>query len=286
MAIGTYANLGNRAVIDVGGDDALSFLQGLITNDMEHVSETQAIYAALLTPQGRFLHDFFIIEYLGRFMVDIDAQHAAAFIKRLNLYKLRARVEISDITSHWAVCAIIPENKQIQIATDLDKGPIFQDPRHEKLGLRAIVAKGNDYWAELKEISELEYDSLRISLCIPTTGHELIPEKSFLLDYGFEELKGVDFDKGCYVGQEVIARMKHRSLVKRRLFLIETSVELNAANQTEIMSDEIIAGEVLSVSTNHATALLRLDLVAKGGLTIGGTPITPKLPAWVKHCAP
>ena len=282
MSIGTYANLGNRAVIDVGGDDALSFLQGLITNNMEHVSETQAIYAALLTPQGRFLHDFFIIEYLGRFMVDIDAQHAAAFIKRLNLYKLRARVEISDITSHWAVCAIIPENKQVQIATDLDKGPIFQDPRHEKLGLRAIVAKGNDYWAELKEISELEYDSLRISLCIPTTGHELIPEKSFLLDYGFEELKGVDFDKGCYVGQEVIARMKHRGLVKRRLFLIETSVNLNAANQTEIMSDEIIAGEVLSVSTNRATALLRLDLVAKGGLTIKGMPITPKLPDWAK----
>ena len=282
MAIGAYANLGNRAVIDVGGADALSFLQGLITNNMEHVSETQAIYAALLTPQGRFLHDFFIIEYLGRFMVDIDAQHAAAFIKRLNLYKLRARVEISDITSHWAVCAIIPENKQVQIVTDLVRGPIYQDPRHEKLGLRAIVAKGNDYWAELKEISELEYDSLRISLCIPTTGHELIPEKSFLLDYGFEELKGVDFDKGCYVGQEVIARTKHRSLVKRRLFLIETSVELNAANQTEIMSDEIIAGEVLSVSENRATALLRIDLVAKGGLTIGGTPITPKLPDWVK----
>ena len=282
MAIGTYANFENRAVIDVSGDDALSFLQGLITNDMEHVNETQAIYAALLTPQGRFLHDFFIIEYLGHFLVDIDAQHAAAFIKRLNLYKLRARVEISDITAHWAVCAIIPENKQVQIATDLGKGPIFPDPRHEKLGLRAIVAKANDRWAELEEISELEYDSLRISLCIPTTGRELITEKSFLLDYGFEELNGVDFDKGCYVGQEVIARMKHRKLVKRRLFLIETSAELSATNQNEIMSGDLIAGEVLSVSENRATALLRIDLVAKGGLTIGGTPITPKLPDWVK----
>jgi len=282
MAIDTYVNLEDRAVIDVSGDDALSFLQGLITNDMDHVNETQAIYAALLTPQGRFLHDFFIIEYLGRFLIDIDAQHAAAFIKRLSLYKLRARVEVSDITALWTVYAIIADNKQIRIPKTKSNGPIFKDPRHAKLGYRSIAPRGSTFLSGTKEISGLEYESLCVSLCIPRTGRELIPEKSFPLDYGFEELNGVDFKKGCYVGQEVIARMKHRGLAKRRLFLIETSADLNAGNQNKIMSGDLIAGEILSVNGNRATALLRLDLVAKSGLTMKGMPITPKLPNWAK----
>lgn len=195
--------LENRAVIKISGEDAKSFLQGLITNDVEKAVGEQAVYSAMLTPQGKYLFDFFIYDSGdGSLLVDCEAARKDEFIKKLKMYKLRAKVEIEDLPD-WKVYA------------DDEQG--VADPRLDGvLGKRLLTS---DPQSEDGEFSE--YETVRIENVIPDST-DFIPEKSFILQYRFEDLGGVDYQKGCYVGQEVTARTHYKGTIRKSLFKVES----------------------------------------------------------------
>lgn len=288
MSLKIHVPLADRGVISVSGNDARDFLQGLITNDIEKVSETAAIYAALLTPQGKFLHDFFITLYKDKFLLDCEAARIPDLIKRLTMYRLRAKVEITDETGTFAVGVMLAhgdadENAEAGSAKIRFDGVSYTDPRHAGLGERTIRLIDEDDTFPTDEAvlanNRAEYDAKRIALGIPDSGADLVPEKSLPLEVGFDELQGVDFQKGCYVGQEVTARMKHRSLVKKRLFPVSYDGDLTPG--TAVKSGDIDAGELHSARNGKGLALLRLDLVEKGGLSADGIEVTPEKPDWM-----
>tara|TARA_Y100001970_G_C14258651_1_gene877656 strand:- start:1072 stop:1950 length:879 start_codon:yes stop_codon:yes gene_type:complete len=284
-----HCPLYDRGVVSVAGDDAREFLQGLITNDIQKVTEDSAIYAALLTPQGRFLFDFFIVEHQECFLLDCEIARIPELIKKLTMYRLRAKVEILDMSERFSVGILLDTNGSDIFAGEVG-GPLdfdgvcYTDPRHAGLGERTIHLINEDasFPADKFLVSNCraEYDSRRIMLGIPDSINDLIPEKSFPLETGFDELNGVDFQKGCYVGQEVTIRMKHRNLVKKRLFPVEFDGDL--AQGAIVKSGDIAAGQIHSTQRGHGLALLRLDLVGKGGLTSNGVSINAQKPNWMR----
>lgn len=273
-----YLLLRNRAVIALSGADARAFLQGILTNDIDLVSPNRAIYAALLTPQGKYLHDLFVAELDGRLLLETTSARVDDLLKRLMMYRLRAKVEISDETADWQVAALLPGNGTAGTAEGWLGGIAFGDPRHANLGDRAIVPAGIDISAHgLLPTTDSDYESLRLSLGIPGPD-ELLPEKSMPLECGFDELNGVSFTKGCYVGQEVTARMKHRNLVKKRLFPVE--IEGTAVPGAAVLADGVTAGEIYSARDGKGLALLRLDLASRDDLSADGAVIRPHKPDW------
>ena len=289
MSLNIHVPLADRGVVSVSGEDARSFLQGLITNDIEKVSETTTIYAALLTPQGKFLFDFFIVEYKERLLLDCEAARIPDLVKRLTMYRLRAKVEIAGESKAFSVGATLSteesetagERGAANIRFD---GVSYIDPRHAGLGERTIrlIEYEDTFPADEAVLAKnrATYEAKRISLGIPKSGTDLIPEKTLPLEAGFDELNGVDFEKGCYVGQEVTARMKHRGLVKKRMFPVTFEEEL--ASGTAVKSADVNAGEILSAGNGHGIALLRLDLVNKNDLSAGGVRVTPQKTDWIE----
>ena len=237
------AVLNNRAVIAIGGDPAEqeAFLQDLLTNDVSSGAQDRLVYAALLTPQGKFLADMLISRDAGgAFALDVAEPLADGLIKRLSMYRLRRPITIerADI----AVCAFW--------AADAPPEDAQTDPRHAELGWRRYGASdgvGND-----------DYDLHRLSLGIPEAPHDLVPNDTFVLEAGFEGLSGVDFQKGCYVGQEIVARMKHKTELKKgyRTVVVDGSTEPGA---TLLNADGKPAGQLYSNRDGQGIALLRLD---------------------------
>lgn len=288
MGLKIHVPLADRGVVSVSGEDAQSFLQGLITNDIEKVSKTTAIYAALLTPQGKLLHDFFIVEHKDRYLLDCDVSRIPDLIKRLSMYRLRAKVDIADESATFSVGIMLePDGAastgEAGAAKTRFDGVSYIDPRHAGLGERTIRLIDEDDTFPTDETvlssNRAEYDARRIALGIPDSRADLVPEKSLPLEVGFDELNGVDFQKGCYVGQEVTARMKHRSLVKKRLFPVTFDGDL--APGSSVSAGDIVAGEIYSARTGSGLALLRLDLAEKGDLSVDGVDVTPEKPGWM-----
>lgn len=289
MDIKIHLPIAERGIVAVSGEHARGFLQGLITNDIERVSPDTAIYAALLTPQGKYLHDFFIVEHQDRFLLDCSASEIPDLLKRLTMYRMRSKVEIADESDKWSVGVMLDpgDANAAQLpgtAKTRFDGVSYIDPRHTRMGERTIrkIDADDTFPTDSAQLDKNRraYDALRISLGIPDTGTDLIADKSMPLESGLDELHGVDFNKGCYVGQEVTARMKHRNLVKKRL--IPVAIDGNISAGTIIKSGDIDAGEIRSVIDGHAIALLRLDLVEKGGLTADGATVTPQKPDWAE----
>lgn len=287
MKMKVHVPLAGRGIIAISGDPAADFLQGLITNDIGRVSPTMAIYAALLTPQGKFLHDFFIVRHKDRFLLDCKRDRIPDLIKRLTMYRLRSKVEIVDESDIWEVGVMLaadePGDEQpAGTAKTRFDGVSYVDPRHAGMGERTIrlIDADDTFPTDTVQLEKnrATYDALRVSLGIPETGTDLIVDKSMPLESGFDELHGVDFEKGCYVGQEVTARMKHRHLVKKRLFPI--TYEGSISPGATVKSGDVEAGDVRSALDGGGIALLRLDLVEKGGLTVEGVAITPEKPDW------
>ncbi len=273
--------LEDRAILEVSGEDARAFLQGLITNDIEKVSATEAVYAALLTPQGKYLFDFFIVANGDALWLDCEAAGRETLRRRLAMYRLRAKVEIDAGLDH-EVHAAIGDNA-LAAARQIDTALSFADPRIAGLGARAIVApaaRPDLTGAGLRAGARADYDRLRIRLGVPDGSRDLVPEKSFLLENGFEALNGVDFEKGCYVGQEVTARMKHRALVRKRL----VPVRIEGAAPPEgapVHRGEIEVGEMRSSSGALGLAMLRLEAIAAAGpLRAGPARLTVERPEW------
>ncbi|HMI97406.1 MAG TPA: hypothetical protein VK479_12905 [Micropepsaceae bacterium] len=276
----TASILENRALIALNGSEARDFLQGLITNDMEACREGHAIYGALLTPQGKILFDFFVVANgESRWLLDCAASRVGDLAKRLSLYRLRAKVEIvprPDLT----VAAIWNESGAIAAKTDM---VMFPDPRLRDLGIRMIGAR-----AALEEatrnMSPGDYDSHRLKLGVPDSA-DLPSDQVFALDAGFEELNGVSFKKGCYVGQEVTARMKHRASARKRFLTAEIAGEIPAGTPVEAEGREL--GTLASGKDGRALALVRLDRLedAEGKhapITAAGRQVILRKPEWLK----
>ncbi|MGH1418440.1 MAG: YgfZ/GcvT domain-containing protein [Hyphomicrobiaceae bacterium] len=270
--------LSDRGVLLISGSDAAAFLQNIITSDLDNVTAGQAIYSALLTPQGKILFDFFLIPAGEAFLIDAPASEIPALLKRLAMYRLRSDVEIADVSKAFVIEATWAGMRPTQ-----DLEPIlYQDPRHRDLGQRAIVTRAQQEAGETdgaKEDPNLifnatlqAYDAHRIDLGIPQGGKDFKFGDVFPHDALLDQLHGVSFAKGCYVGQEVVSRMHHRATARKRIIRV---VAANNASLPEA-GTEITAGaaKIGKLGSSHASsglALVRLDR-AKEAIE-AGTPI-------------
>ena len=227
-----------RKIHEITGSDATDFLQGLVTNDITRLGQG-LVYAALLTPQGKYLADFFLARRDGAILLDADADLAPGLIQRLTMYKLRADVDIA------------PSDLQVFRGTGPAPEGALPDPRHPDMGWRRYGEEGGD--------DGTDFDAIRVAHCIPETGIELTPD-TFILEAGFERLNGVEFRKGCYVGQEVTARMKHKTELRKGLRTVR--IKGRAAVGTPITADGKPAGTLFTQSGDRAIAYLRFDRAA------------------------
>ncbi len=251
--------LKDRAVIKISGEDKDNFLQGLITNNIEKLKNEKAIYACILTPQGKYLHDFFVINSGNHYLIDCNSERISDLKKKLVMYKLRSKVEITD--SDYSVTA----------STDSESEISFLDPRDKRMGYRNIVVKPAD-----KDDSYNEYEEKRIRLSIPDSTKDLIQDKSFPLQNNMEELNAVDFNKGCYVGQEVTARTKYRGVIRKKLYAVESNEILPEAGSPVTLDNRQI-GEMRSSLKNIGIAQLEIEEVENSAdkrLMTGGAIIT------------
>jgi len=244
-----------RGVFTISGPERKEFLQGLISNDIARLTPEQPLYAALLNPQGKYLFDFLLIERGDQILVDVDLAQSDALMKRLSMYKLRRDVTLQP--SDHKVTVIWGEGDVPAMA--------IADPRNEALGWRSYEHLDSN-------ASLADYDAHRIKLGIPMSGKELVENQSYILECGFETLNGVDFKKGCYVGQEVTARMKHKTELRKGLVrvLLDGDVETG----TQIYANEKPVGTVHSVAGTYAIAYLKFGKVAEAKLTAGNAVLT------------
>ncbi|HEX3675165.1 MAG TPA: hypothetical protein VHU87_12905 [Rhizomicrobium sp.] len=263
--------LDDRAVIALSGPEARGLLQGLITNDIERLAPGIGLYAALLTPQGKILFDFLVTEGDAAVLIDVARDSRNALLKRLKMYRLRAKVEIEA-------------RDQLGVYAGLDDWPAslgvsFADPRHAALPRRTLGAI-----AEMPADagSAAEYLAGRLALGIPE-GADFGSDKMFALDAGLGELHGVSFEKGCYVGQELTARMKHRGTARKRLLLVDGRGALPLIG-TPVMAGAREIGEIAATYGTRGFALVRLDRLEEAGdaaIDAGGVTIGVVKPSWL-----
>lgn len=238
-----------RRMISVTGPDRVEFLQGLVSNDVSRAP----IWAAMLTPQGKYLVDFLIVPQGEALVVDVDARLADDLLRRLSMYKLRSKVDLAIM--------------DLNVARGTGPAPegAIADPRHAALGWRLYGAADGD--------DGTDFDAIRVAHIIPETLIELIPNETFILEAGFDRLNGVDFRKGCYVGQEVTARMRHKTELRKGL--VNVGIEGAASPGTPIlMADGREAGTLYTQSKDRAIAYMRFDRMVEG-LTAAGAKILP-----------
>jgi len=281
----SIARLPDRAVLRVSGPAAGAFLQGLVTNDVEKVTETRAVHAGLLTPQGKILFDFFIIADGESFLLDVAQDNAAALAQRLGFYKLRAAVEITP-EPDFAVAACwgaLPQPPTGIIA--------YADPRLPELGVRLLVSAAANLSAlGCAAASESDYHARRIGLGAPEGGRDYGYGDAFPHEAMFDQLDGVDFKKGCFVGQEVVSRMEHRGTARKRIVRIEGEGPLPESG-TEITAGPAAVGTLGSVSGTSGLALLRLDRAEEAKtrgdqLRAGDVVVTFAVPSWARFKTP
>jgi folate-binding protein YgfZ len=277
--------LPSRAVLRIGGADARKFLQGLITSDIGKVQGADAVHAGLLSPQGKVLFDFFLVAEGDGFLADVAREKEEELLKRLAFYRLRAAVEISaDPSRQVAACW---GGKPAQPGGAI----VYADPRLPALGYRAFLAQGASP-AELgcEAASEQDYHAFRIGLGVPEGGKDYAFGDAFPHEALFDQLHGVDFNKGCFVGQEVVSRMEHRGTTRKRIVPVEGAAPLPAPG-TSIEAAGAPIGTLGSVSGTSGLALIRLDraedAVARGEtLAAGGVGIALRRPAFVRFAVP
>jgi folate-binding protein YgfZ len=286
-----YATLPQRGVLEVAGEDRVAFLQGLVSNDVAKADPSRAIFAALLTAQGRYLHDFFILALGEVLYLETEQDRLADLKKRLSIYKLRAKVTLAEASERFTVAAAWGPEALAKLALPTDAGAAtafvggiaYVDPRLAEIGARFLLPRGNESAIEARGFARADaaaYDRHRLALGVPDGSRDLVPNKSILLENGFEELNGVDFEKGCYMGQELTARTKYRALIRKRLVPVSVAGPLPAPG-TVVMAGEQEAGEIRSGADGMALALLKLDALA-GPLVAGGARLTAQKPGWLK----
>lgn len=262
MTTPTVARLSSRAVIAVSGPDWRSFLQGLLTQDVETLAPGELRFAGLLTPQGKLLYDLFVAGTEDGALLDVQADQRDALIQRLTIYRLRAKVTLE--TSDRPVLAVFG-------GAVAGEG-LYADPRLPALGARA-------YDARPANADEDAYDAHRLALGVPGPA-DWGQEKTYPIEANFDLLAGIDFKKGCFVGQETTSRMKRRGTIKNRMLPI-TFDGPPPAFGAEVLAGELRAGEVLGGREGRALALLRLDRIDGEALTVEGRPVRVERPDWI-----
>jgi tRNA-modifying protein YgfZ len=293
VSVNFCALLEDRGVVSVRGPDAHKLLQGILTNDLDALNSQEAVFAGLLSPQGKVLFDFIISRdppiaeaapSPENFLIDVAREHTQALVKRLSLYKLRAQVTISD------------ESEQLNVLAMWGSDPCFvcllgyKDPRLAALGLRGIGKRHDMGCSNGTTASSEDYHAHRIALGVPEGGRDYTFGDAFPHEALFDQLHGVSFTKGCYVGQEIVSRMEHRGTARKRIVPVEAQGPLPAAG-TDIKAGDVTIGALGSSSGSHGLALLRLDRVsefaAKGvPLTTGDATLSVKIPHWATFSLP
>lgn len=268
----TRAFLENQSRIAVNGPDAHEFLQGLITTDLDTLQPGAAAPGALLTPQGKIFFFFLISKESDGFSIEIESSEAATFTKRLTLYKLRAKVEISAAEATGTIALWDEPAPQ----------GALKDLRFEKAGIDLYRLPGNSEFAGGGDRGA--YDALRIDACIPEPGADFALQDAFPHDVLFDKSGGVSFKKGCYVGQEVVSRMQHRATARRRVVRVEADRALPASG-SELTAGAKSLGQLGTVAGSKALAIIRIDRAGaaiSGGVQIcaGDIPVSVTLPAW------
>ncbi len=282
-----------RGVIALAGPDRTALLQGLISADMAALGPAHALWGALLTPQGKYLHDFMLAIAGERLLLDCDADRRDDLLKRLKVYRLRSKVEISDVSDEigvhvaWgdgaAACFGLAETAGA--ACEWQGGAVFVDPRRLSLGLRLFLphegaAAALDA-AGLTLCEAAPWHRLRLGEGIAEGGRELVPDKGLLIESGFDELGGIAWDKGCWMGQELTARMKYRALVKKRLLPVTLSGP-PPLDGTAILQEGREVGELRHQVSGQGLALLRLEALQKQApLTAGDALVEVTIPEWI-----
>ena len=278
------ALLTDRSVLRVTGEPARGFLNNLVTGDIETLTPGAARYTALLTPQGKIIADFFVIEGPaddgGGFFIDCPKALAADLAQKLNFYKLRAKVTIESIDALSVVAAWDDQATTPQAITEY--GLVYRDPRLAALGLRAIVAtdQANDAAADLGAtlVDASDYDAHRIALGVPRGGIDFIYGDTFPHDADLDKLNGVDFKKGCFVGQEVVSRVEHRGTARNRIVPVAFD-EHPAQDGVAVMAGDKTVGTMGSSAGKQGLAMLRVDRAAEAidagiPLSAGGIALT------------
>lgn len=297
-----YALLDDRGIVAIAGDDRRTFLQGLISNDVRRADGERAIYAAFLTPQGKYLHDFFVVELAGEGLVlDCEADRSGDLLRRLRPYRLRSKVQLEERGADWQIAAVFGDGFAAPLglsdgdpgaATVFAGGVAYFDPRLAAAGARVILPRAGAaetlQAAGLSAAAPSEYDRHRLALGLADGSRDMTVGRSILLECGFDELHGVDWDKGCFLGQELTARTKYRGLIKKRLVPVLVDGPLPPRG-TAVVDEGHEVGEIRSGAGKQALAMLRLEAVAeciaKGEescwFAAGEARIQPRIPSWL-----
>ena len=274
--------LGDRAVLRLSGNDCASFLQGLVTADVAGLAVGGAGWAALLTPQGKILFDFLVLEQGDGYLLDCAVPQLEELRKRLAFYKLRAAVSIEPLSGKRVVA--LPPDASLDSATAI----VFADPRISEMGNRAIIS--DDYSSTVGDDGAAAYRARRIALGIPDTIEDIGSGVLFPHEANLDQLGGVSFSKGCYVGQEVVSRMEHRGTARKRIVPVEGEAPLPASG-ANLEADGVPIGTLGSVSGKFGLAMIRLDraeaaLAAGTTLTAGGVKIALRRPSFARFAVP
>ena len=296
MSLMSFCWLPQRGVLSVSGMERRSFLQALVSNDVNKVSATSSIYAALLTPQGKFLHEFFITEIEECLLLETESARLDALRTQLTRFQLRAQVSLTiplelavAVAFGSGITAALNLGNTRNMCRLMGRGIAYIDPRLPEGGIRFIGTK-DTLVNTFKEIGCCEvgcatYEKVRLTYGLPDGSRDIAIGRAGLLEYGFEELNGIDFHKGCYVGQEVVSRSKYRSLLKRRSVpvLIDGPVPTLG---TRLFLEQQEAGEMLSSVDDIGLSLVKIEFLRKAQHTCqpfraGTTRLIPRLPAWL-----
>lgn len=291
-----------RGVIAVAGADRQTFLQGLVSNDTAKIGPARAIYAALLTAQGRFLFDLFIAAGPSgpedeRYLVDCAAERRADLVKRLSMYRLRAKVTLGDLSADWVVALLFGPGALSALGLDGNPGEAkpfgggvaMVDPRLAELGARLILPRAGAAETLLKlgaveDADGAAYHAARVALGVPDAARDLVPEKSILLENGLDELNAIDWQKGCYMGQELTARTRYRGLVRKRLLPVRIEGPAPLAGTPLLLGGQEM-GELRSTTQDGASGLAMVRIESLGGAPVfsaGEAKVTPHVPAWMR----
>ena len=287
--------LEDRGILYINGQDAREFLQNLISNDIDKVNETNSCFASLLTPQGKFLFSFIIVKHKSGYFIDCEKSQAAALYKQLNTYKLRSNIEIMDLSNEFVIATFTKEkflefeNAKNELGNTINyrEDPILLDPRNNKLGARLIINLEKLYLSlkklGLRDSNVDEYYKLSHQLGIAQKNMNKLQNKLFGIECNFEELNGIDFKKGCYVGQENTARIKLKNKLLKRLLPVEL-VKGKLKESEPIYANNIEIGKVL-INDEYPFALVKyLDNNFKqdGQLKSENAVLRIKMPDWIK----
>jgi folate-binding protein YgfZ len=265
-SLGGYVRLPNRGFLRLSGPDRLTFLQGLVSNDVNKVAPGRAVYSCLLTPQGKFLHDFFLVADGDSLLVECEADRRADLAQRLKMYKLRSKIEITE--ADYAAFAVFGSVPPVPGAI------AFPDPRAPALETRMLAAAD----PEASPLAFEDYDRLRISEAVPDGSRDMEVGKAILLENNIDLLNGVSWDKGCYTGQELTARTRYRGLIKKRLVPVRIAGPVPPAG-TPVIENGVEVGEMRTASGDLGLALLRLERLRQPEpIRVEGAVLTPEPP--------